>query len=333
MKKITPYKGEKNYIFISYAHKDSDQVLEILKRMQGDGYRFWFDGGIDPGTEWDENIAAHINGCDYFIAFVSGNYLDSDNCKDELNFARDLNKKRLIVYLEEVELPAGMAMRMNRLQSIFHYRYQGAEDFYKMLYSAESIDQFVDAPQPVLEETPEIVSEPSVAPTEEKTVEPDPPKTTATSTISATPQPSSDHTFTVTTYSPNRKNPMVHSSATSGVPDKPQVRFLVMGILLILLGGFFGLMLLASDVSMLVPTIMFLVPGIFLTIHYATGKFLKATMIIVCLFVGIFGIHRFVAGKVGTGILWMLTMGCFFLGVIIDVLRIALNSFPIYHLR
>ncbi|MBE6568535.1 MAG: TIR domain-containing protein, partial [Ruminococcaceae bacterium] len=80
--------------------------------------------------------------CGYFIAFISPNYLDSENCKDELNYARDLNKKRLLVYLEDVALPAGMAMRMNRLQSIYKSRYANEADFYEKLYAAEGIKAF-----------------------------------------------------------------------------------------------------------------------------------------------------------------------------------------------
>ena len=115
--KIRAYAGNGDYIFVSYAHRDSARVYPILEQMQQDGYRVWFDEGIDPGTEWDENIAAHVCGCNYFIAFLSGNYLASDNCKDELNYARDLGKKRLLVYLEDVQLPAG------RLTSSYIFAY------------------------------------------------------------------------------------------------------------------------------------------------------------------------------------------------------------------
>ena len=94
-----PYKGSEKYIFISYAHRDGKLVHSILERLQSEGYRFWFDEGIDPGNEWDETIATYINNCDYFIAFISENYLASNNCKDELNFARDLDKKRFLIYL------------------------------------------------------------------------------------------------------------------------------------------------------------------------------------------------------------------------------------------
>jgi len=132
-KKLSPYKGKDKYIFISYSHKDKDKVFDIIKKLVNDGHNIWYDEGIDPGTEWDENIATHIEGCDGFIAFVSENYVSSDNCKDELNFARDLEKDRLLIYLENVKLPAGMAMRLNRLQAIHSYTYSDRRDFFAKL--------------------------------------------------------------------------------------------------------------------------------------------------------------------------------------------------------
>ena len=159
MDKIIPYKGNEPYIFISYAHKDGAAVRAVLTRMQKDGYRVWFDEGIDPGTEWDEVIASHVETCGYFLAFVSENYLASENCKDELNYARDLDKKRLLVYLQDVKLPGGMAMRMNRLQSIYKEKYADENDFYKVLYEAEGIDGFASA-------VPVSSASPTVTPTD-----------------------------------------------------------------------------------------------------------------------------------------------------------------------
>ena len=146
MQSPVPYKGTDPYIFVSYSHRDGEAVQKIIARMQRDGYRIWFDLGIDPGTEWDQYIAQKVVDCGYMIAFVSNNYIASSNCKDELNFARDLEKDRLIVYLEDVTLPVGMAMRMNRLQSVFRYKYNAEEPFYHTLYSANNLDRFRDAP-------------------------------------------------------------------------------------------------------------------------------------------------------------------------------------------
>lgn len=136
---LEAYSGNEPYIFVSYSHKDTKRVYPVIARLISEGYRVWYDSGIDPGTEWDENIAYHIMNCGYFVAFLSENYLASNNCKDELNYARDLEKERLVVYLEQVNLPAGMAMRINRIQSVFKYVYRTQEDFYKKLFTTKNI--------------------------------------------------------------------------------------------------------------------------------------------------------------------------------------------------
>lgn len=133
----------KPYVFISYSHRDTERVVEIMNRLRAEGFNIWYDGGIDPGTEWDENIAMHVKNCAYFIAFVSDGYINSKNCKDELNYSRDLDKEQLLVYLDDVQLPDGMAMRMNRIQAIFWCKYDKSniEEAYHKLFSAKGIEK------------------------------------------------------------------------------------------------------------------------------------------------------------------------------------------------
>lgn len=135
-----PYTGSEPHIFISYSHKDRNEVFEVIRAMQEAGYRIWYDEGIDPASEWDENIAEHISGCSYLIAFISPNYIESQNCRDEISYARDLRKERLLVYLEDTKLPAGMAMRLMRLQAIHKYKYARSGDFYEKLFSSQGMD-------------------------------------------------------------------------------------------------------------------------------------------------------------------------------------------------
>ena len=137
--RLIPYCGEKDYIFISYCHKDKKRVLPIIQRLFDEGYRVWYDEGIDPGTEWDKNIAEHIVNCGYFIAFMSKNYLDSLNCKDELNFARELEKNRFLIYLEKISLPPEMQMRLGRIQNIHKYMYDNEETFFEKLMNANNL--------------------------------------------------------------------------------------------------------------------------------------------------------------------------------------------------
>ena len=138
--KIYPYKGEKPFIFISYSHRNMDEAVSIIQLLQKDNYRVWYDEGIDPGSEWDENIASHVEKCGYFIALLSEEYLQSSNCKDELNYARELEKPRLLVYLKDVQLPGGMRMRMSRLQAIHKYKYSSEEIFIDKLEETQDLD-------------------------------------------------------------------------------------------------------------------------------------------------------------------------------------------------
>lgn len=139
-KPLSPYKGNEPYIFISYAHRDSDRVFPIIRKLQEASYRVWYDEGVDPGTEWDDNIAGYINRCSVLIAFLTENYVASKNCKDEISYSRELDKNQLLVYLEDdLDLPDGLKMRLNRLQAIYWNRYSDTDDAFQSLCGAPTL--------------------------------------------------------------------------------------------------------------------------------------------------------------------------------------------------
>lgn len=140
MSAIRPYEGDQSYIFISYCHKNKSDALDLIGRLISDGYRVWYDEGIDLGTEWDDYIAEHLDKCSLFIALLTKDYFQSDNCKDELKYVRDMDIKKCLVYLNEVELPAGIKLRFGRLQAIYKYMYDNPEQFYGKLYSTADMD-------------------------------------------------------------------------------------------------------------------------------------------------------------------------------------------------
>lgn len=135
-----PYIGEKPYIFVSYAHKDSEVVMRAIALLQQSGFRVWYDEGIDPGSEWPDTIEKYLERSSYFIGFISANALDSNYCKCELHTAFNERKKMLIVYLENIKLEGGLKMQLSSRQAIHWYKYESENAFFKKLLTAPGLN-------------------------------------------------------------------------------------------------------------------------------------------------------------------------------------------------
>ena len=132
------YEGKESYIFISYSHRDEKKVGRIIERLQRDGYRVWYDEGIEIGNEWPESIANHLNDSALFMAFISDEYGASNNCKRELHFAVRKKKPMISVMLEDAVLSPGLEMQLSAVQAVTYHE-TDEEAFFKRLYQSELV--------------------------------------------------------------------------------------------------------------------------------------------------------------------------------------------------
>lgn len=133
------YEGNEPYIFVSYAHKDSDRVLPIISALQDRGFRVWYYSEKNPNADFQEIIAQHLDGCSSFLAIISQNALDSFQCRQEINFVIELKKEPAVVYLEDVKMSLGMRMQLGSLQAMYRNRHATMELFLNELYNSNML--------------------------------------------------------------------------------------------------------------------------------------------------------------------------------------------------
>ena len=130
------YNGNEEYIFTSYAHRDSATVLPILQALQNDGIRLWYDQEIEAGNEFAQLIYNRITEAQVFLLFLSRAAMEASQCNAELSLALDCKKKILVVYLDGLtpdELRAGLRMRLASCQYLLSHRYADEAAFAKAL--------------------------------------------------------------------------------------------------------------------------------------------------------------------------------------------------------
>lgn len=153
---FAPYEGSEPFVFVSYAHKDTDIVLPIIRGLHDRGVRVWYDGGVEVGNEWPEYIAEHLAKSFCVVGFVSRNFGDSHNCRREINFAIEERKEPIVIYMESKSLLSpGMRMQLGSLHALFYDRYPNLEVFLDALTRAEIVKPCIGAPEVEIHSDPQ----------------------------------------------------------------------------------------------------------------------------------------------------------------------------------
>ncbi len=129
---FTAYQGKESYTFVSYSHKDKDVIYKEIEKLYKEGYKIWYDEGIQPATEWPEEIAIAINNCSTFLVFISPQSIESKNVRNEIHFALNKKKTFIAIYIEDTTLPPGLELQIGLKQAIMKFKTPD-EEYYRKL--------------------------------------------------------------------------------------------------------------------------------------------------------------------------------------------------------
>jgi hypothetical protein len=129
-----------NEVFISYSRKDKAFISDLVSALKESDFTAWVDWEDIPlAAGWREEIRAGIEGAHTFIFLISGASVTSDECKKEIDYAIDKNKRVIPVLLEDVEIEL-VHQELRELNWIFFRHSDPYEIAKKQLISALNSD-------------------------------------------------------------------------------------------------------------------------------------------------------------------------------------------------
>ncbi len=121
-------------VFISYAAKDRERVMDLVRRLRGAGVSVWIDqAGIDVATMWSREIVGAIRECKLMLLSISPNSTESENVVKEVALASERKKAIIPVYLEPAEIPETMEYQLAGIQRMEYFKDQEELAFQAML--------------------------------------------------------------------------------------------------------------------------------------------------------------------------------------------------------
>lgn len=112
------YDGNWPYLFVSYSHKDQNEMDSVKRLLDKHKIRYWYDNGLHSGDDWNLKIATHLKNSTVCLLLLSPNSAESEYVKNELNFARNHRIPIHILLLYQFELPIDIEMMTGRIQMV-----------------------------------------------------------------------------------------------------------------------------------------------------------------------------------------------------------------------
>lgn len=136
---FTAYDGTDPYVFVSYAHADSERVYPLLTALKASGHHIWYDEGIEPGSSWRSELAEAIAGASQVLFVASARSVTSRNCQREIEYALSQGVEVRVCYIQEAELPPALAFELGGQQAVVatHYDPQTFNEKVSRLLSGE----------------------------------------------------------------------------------------------------------------------------------------------------------------------------------------------------
>ena len=139
-------------VFISYAAKDRERVLGLVKRLRDAGVTVWIDqAGIDVSTMWSQEIVNAIRDCKVMLLSISPHSTESENVVKELALASERKKPIIPVYLESADIPGTMEYQLAGIQRVEYFAESEDAAFRAMVRSLVKRGVTVDAAKAGLE--------------------------------------------------------------------------------------------------------------------------------------------------------------------------------------
>ena len=103
--KFEAYTGAEPFLFVSYSHRNTNQVYPLLDMLHDAKYRIWYDESCETGNDFRQELRDKIERCTAVLLFVSAASMASPFCGMEIIVARENNKRIYPIYLDNAEVP------------------------------------------------------------------------------------------------------------------------------------------------------------------------------------------------------------------------------------